>query len=176
MLLSTLSTCEIWCCLPPKNTTVVGRCRHQKFNYMISMTQFIVFEIWLHIQILLPKITHHTHFEKAHNAPQSKVIQPWNDPNMAAGGGFRLHPWQFLSCADAHPSHTYSCKSHTMWVRSCMTTTVIQSQHHLKISVMELLYRKNYSTESRPQLLILDSLLLKVFSITNLLRGKWVIW
>ena len=48
-----------------------------------------------------------------------------------------------------------------------MTTAVNQSQHLLKSYVMELLYRKDYSTESRPKLLILGSLVLEEFSITK---------
>ena len=53
-----------------------------------------------------------------------------------------------------------------------MTTAVNQSQHLLKSYVMELLYRKDYSAESRPKLLILDSLFLEEFSITKPSESK----
>ena len=53
-----------------------------------------------------------------------------------------------------------------------MTTAVNQSQHLLKSYVMELLYRKDYSTESRPKLLILDCLFLEEFSITKPSESK----
>ena len=53
-----------------------------------------------------------------------------------------------------------------------MTTAVNQSQHLLKSYVMELLYRKDYSTESRPKLLILGSLFLEEFSITKPSESK----
>ena len=49
-----------------------------------------------------------------------------------------------------------------------MTTAVNQSQHLLKGNVMELLYRKDYSTERRPKQLTLGSLFLEEFSITKL--------
>ena len=52
-------------------------------------------------------------------------------------------------------------------MQSCMTTADDQSHHRLKSSVMELLYRKDYSTESRPKLLSLGSLYLDGFSITK---------
>ena len=48
-----------------------------------------------------------------------------------------------------------------------MTTAVKQSQHFLKINVMELLNRKGYSTATRPKQLILGSLFLEEFSITK---------
>ena len=53
-----------------------------------------------------------------------------------------------------------------------MTTAVNQSQHLLKSYVMELLYRKDYSTESRPKLLILDCLFLEEFSLTKPSESK----
>ena len=53
-----------------------------------------------------------------------------------------------------------------------MTTAVNQSQHLLKSYVMELLYRKDYSTESRPKLLILDCLFLEEFSIRKPSESK----
>ena len=53
-----------------------------------------------------------------------------------------------------------------------MTSSANQSQHLLKIYVLELLYRKDYSTESRPKLFILDSLFLEEFSITKLSESK----
>ena len=48
-----------------------------------------------------------------------------------------------------------------------MTKSVNQSQDLLKSYAMELLYRKDYSTESGPKLLILGSLFLEEFSITK---------
>ena len=48
-----------------------------------------------------------------------------------------------------------------------MTTAVNQSQHLLESYVMELMYRNDYSAESRPKLLLLGSLVLEEFSITK---------
>ena len=53
-----------------------------------------------------------------------------------------------------------------------MTTSVNQSQHLLKSHVMELLYWKDYFTESRPKLLILDCLFSEEFSITKPSESK----
>ena len=56
-----------------------------------------------------------------------------------------------------------------------MTTTVDQSQHLLKSYVMELLYRKDYSTESpesRPKPLLLGSLFLEEFSVKKPSESK----
>ena len=47
-----------------------------------------------------------------------------------------------------------------------MTTAVNQSHHILKSYVMELLYGKDYSTESKPKLLIQGCLFLEEFNIT----------
>ena len=53
-----------------------------------------------------------------------------------------------------------------------MTTAVDQSQHLLKSYVMELLYRKDYSTESRPKLFALGSLLGGIYHHKKLSESK----
>ena len=53
-----------------------------------------------------------------------------------------------------------------------MTTAVNQSQHLLKSYAMELLYRKEYPTESRPKLLIVGSLFLEEFGIKKPSESK----
>ena len=53
-----------------------------------------------------------------------------------------------------------------------MTTAVNQSLHLLKSYVMELLYRKDYFTQTRPKLLILGSLFLEEFRIKKLSESK----
>ena len=49
-----------------------------------------------------------------------------------------------------HFLNIYTNVKHTVSVLPCVTTAVNQSQHLLRSYVMELLYRKVYSTESRP--------------------------
>ena len=56
-----------------------------------------------------------------------------------------------------------------------MTTAVKQSQHFLKINVMELLNRKGYSTATRPKQLILGSLFLEEFSITKPSESQMIV-
>ena len=53
-----------------------------------------------------------------------------------------------------------------------MTTAVNQSLHLLKSYVMELLYRKDYFTQTRPKLLILGSLFLEEFRIKKPSESK----
>ena len=53
-----------------------------------------------------------------------------------------------------------------------MTTAINQSQHLMKSYVKELLYRKDYSTENRAKLLILGSLYLEEFNITQPSESK----
>ena len=53
-----------------------------------------------------------------------------------------------------------------------MTTEVSQAQYLLKSYETELLYMKDYSTERRPKLLILDCLFLEEFSITKPSESK----
>ena len=55
---------------------------------------------------------------------------------------------------------------------SLMTTAVNQLHHLLKSYVMELLYRKDYATETRPGLFIFGYLILEEFSPTKPSESK----
>ena len=93
-------------------------------------------------------------------------------PNRFWQACCHIHLWHLLSGEEALPWHTYICKTHIVLVQSCMARAVNQSQHLLKSYAMELLYRKEYFTESRPKLLILGSLFLEDLASHNLLRVK----
>ena len=99
--------------------------------------------------------------EKTRNVPEVKLLalkyteygSLWWLPCFTHGSSCHVLRHFFI-----HIHVGCECKTHTMCVQSRITTSVNQPQHHLESYVTELLFTKDYSTETWPKLLILDSL------------------